>query len=131
MSKMKTFNLYYVDDGTQVIELYEVKKNEFERGIEATFDALDVTGKELMTLLQVPSEYQDLLCYVFRISKDYKVYAHRVKDLVREIKQTRIYKEEITREEIIERFIREKTGTSLNELREVINELIENIEPRE
>lgn len=131
MRTSRMYNLYYVDDGSQVRELYEVKKNEFIRGIEEMIDAMDISGKELMKLLHVPEEYVDLLCTVFRISKNHKVYAIRLKDVVREMKQTRIYKEEISREEIVERFLREKTGISLDELREIIREIIENIEPPE
>jgi len=129
MSKMKRFNIYYVDHGSYVSEVYENSKDEFVTGTGVMFQCLGVTGEELLRFLDVPEKYISVLCYIFRLPRTDKIYLYQLKDFIAELKKVRIFKETLTREDIIARTLRQEAGVGVEEVKELLKELIENIEP--
>lgn len=131
MGKKKTYDLYYIDNGSYVLEIFENAKDDYVTGVGAMFQSLKVTGEELMRYLGVPDRYVSLICHVFKIPRAEKVYLYQLQDFVRELRRTRIFKEKLTREDIIARTIRQETGASVDEVKQLLKDLIENIEPPE
>jgi len=126
---MKRFNIYYVDHGSYVSEVYENSKDEFVTGTGVMFQCLGVTGEELLRFLDVPEKYISVLCYIFRLPRTDKIYLYQLKDFIAELKKVRIFKETLTREDIIARTLRQEAGVGVEEVKELLKELIENIEP--
>lgn len=128
MKKKNRINIYYVDHGSYVSEVYENSKDEFVTGTGAMFQCLGVTGEELLRFLDVPEKYITLLCHVFRLPRTNKIYLYQLKDFIAELKKVRIFKETLTREDIIARTLRQEAGVGVEEVKELLKELIDNIE---